>query len=265
MIALYLKTWRDHWKSFLAWSITLVALTSLQMSIYPSISENSGAIQQFLDAYPDAIKKIFRMQDYTTGPGFLGTELYSLMIPLVLIAVGATWGASATAEEEDEGTADLLLTLPISRIRMLIAKTLAAVCALVLLALVAMANILLLKDAVGMEIETGDLIAGTISSITLGLFFTGIAFLAGSFSRQKGAAVGVVTGIALISFLIYSLSGLVDDFDPVMPFNPMQWGLGGNPLFNGIDYPGNLKLLTGTLILLGLANAKFKTKDISTP
>lgn len=265
MITLYLKTWRDHWRTLLAWSITLIALVSIQMSIYPSISENTGAIQQFLDAYPDAIKKIFRMEDYTTGPGFLGTELYSMMVPLVLIAVGATWGASATAEEEDDGTADVLLTLPISRTRILISKIAAAMSAVVLLAILAMLNILALRSAVDMDIAVDKLIAASISSIALGFFFAGIAFLIGSFSRHKGGAVGGVTGIALIAFLIYSLSGLVDDFDPITPYNPMEWGLGGSPLFNGIDGPGVAKLALGSLILLTLSIVKFDKKDISTP
>jgi len=188
-----------------------------------------------------------------------------MMVPLVLIAVGATWGASATAEEEDEGTADILLTLPISRTRIMISKMVATVTVIVVLAFVAVANILLLKSRVEMDLETGKLLAATFSSISLGIFFTGVAFLVGAFSRHKGSAVGVVTGVSLIAFLIYSLSALVDDFDPITPYNPMEWGLGGQPLFNGVDGAGNLKLLIGGLILLALAIFKFNQKDISTP
>jgi len=265
VITLYLKTWWDHWRTLIAWSLTLVLMVSIQMSIYPSILENKTALQGFLDSYPEAIRKIFRMQDYTSGPGFLSTELYSMMVPLVLIAVGATWGASATAEEEDEGTADTLLTLPISRTRIMISKILATFTVIVGLAFLAVANILILKGRVEMEIDSGKLFAGTISSISLGVFFTGVAFLVGAFSRRKGSAVGVVTGLSLVAFLIYSLSALVDDFDSITPYNPMEWGLGGQPLFNGVDVAGSLKLVIGGLILIVLAIVKFNQKDISTP
>ncbi len=175
------------------------------MSIYPSISENKEALQGFLESYPEAIRKIFRMQDYTSGPGFLSTELYSMMIPLVLIAVGGTWGAAATAEEEDDGTADLLFTLPISRVRIMLSKMLAAVSVVIALAFLGMLNIISLRGVVDMEIESGKLFAGTISSIAIGFFFTGVAFLIGAHSRSKGIAIGVVTGVALITFLIYSV------------------------------------------------------------
>lgn len=265
MIALYRKSWRDHWRTLLAWSLTLMTMISLQMSIYPSISENKTALQGFLESYPEAIRKIFRMQDYTSGPGFLSTELYSMMIPLVLIAVGGTWGAAATAEEEDEGTADLLLTLPISRTRIMVAKISAAVTVVIALGFLALVNILGLRGVVNMEIENRALLAGTLSSIAIGFFFTGIAFLIGAYSRRKGAAIGFVTGLALITFLIYSLSALVDNFDSIMPFNPMQWGLGGTPLFEGFDFVGSTKLFIGGLVAMVWAILKFERKDISTP
>lgn len=265
MIALYRKTWRDHWRSLLAWAFTLITMISLQMSIYPSISENKTALQGFLESYPEAIRKIFRMQDYTSGPGFLSTELYSMMIPLVLIAVGGTWGAAATAEEEDEGTADLLLTLPISRVQIMVAKISATVSVVIVLGFLAFLNIIALRGPVEMEIEDKALLAGTLSSISIGFFFTGVAFLIGSYSRRKGAAIGFVTGLALITFLIYSLSALVDNFDSIMPFNPMQWGLGGTPLFEGFDFTGSLKLFVGGLVSMVWAILKFERKDISTP
>ncbi len=265
MISLYLKTWWDHWRTLLAWALTLVLLVSIQMSIYPSITENKDAIQGFLESYPEAIRKIFRMQDYTSGPGFLSTELYSMMVPLVLIAVGSTWGASATAEEEDEGTADLLLTLPISRTRILVSKISATVTVTMAMAMLAMVNVLLLKDIVEMQIESSKLLAASLSSFSLAFFFTGISFLVGSFSRRKGSAIGVVTGVALIALLIYSLSALVDNFDFISPYNPMEWGLAGQPLFNGFDTSGSAKLLIGGLILMILSILKFNSKDISTP
>lgn len=265
MISLYIKTWWDHWRTLLAWALTLVLLVSIQMSIYPSITENKDAIQGFLESYPEAIRKIFRMQDYTSGPGFLSTELYSMMVPLVLIAVGSTWGASATAEEEDEGTADLLLTLPISRTRIMVSKISATVTVIMAMASLAMANVLVLRDWVNMQIDGSKLLAASVSSFALAYFFTGIAFLVGAFSRRKGSAIGVVTGVALIALLIYSLSALVDNFDFISPYNPMEWGLAGQPLFNGLDIAGSAKLFIGGLILMVAAILKFNSKDISTP
>lgn len=262
MIHIFIKTYRDHWKALVAWSLTLVGLVTLEMFIYPTLAKNGAAFQQFLDAYPDAIKKIFRMQDYVSGPGFLSTELYSMMIPLVLIAVGASWGASATAQEEDKGTADTLFTLPLSRFNILFAKMLAAITAVVLLAFLAMANIVAMRSSVDMTISNSALFAGTLSSIGLGLIFTGLSFFVGSMTSHKGVALGAATGVSLVFFVLYSVAGLVDSINWSQPFNPMNWGLGKSPLFNGIDGVGLFKLYGISLLLFVGTHIIFDRKDI---
>lgn len=262
MITLYLKTWRDHWRSLISWTAVTIIMVSIQMSVYPSISKSGADFQTFLENYPDAIKKIFRMQDYTTGAGFLSTELYSMMIPLILIAIGATWGASATAEEEERGTADLLFAFPISRIRIVTTKILATITVVIVEGLVAALNIILLKSTVNLTVDVSNLFSATASCIAIGLFFTSIAYAAGAVTGHKGASLGIATGVALILFLIYSLEALVDNFDSIAPYNPFNWGLEKNSLFNGFDLAGIVKLLTASTLLFALSLLYFNKKDI---
>lgn len=265
MITIFLKTYRDHWKALIAWALTLIGLVSIQMSIYPTLVKSGAAINEFLDAYPDAIKKIFRMQDYTSGPGFLSTELYSMMVPLVLLAVGASWGASATAHEEDKGTADTLFTLPISRLRIMLSKIAATTSSIIALALLAMSTILALRAWVDMEISSSALLAGTVMSVGIALFFTSFSFLVGALSSHKGIPLGAATGFSLICFVLYSIAGLVDSIDWLEPYNPMEWGLGSNPLFDGISWIAMGKLYGGSAVLFAVTIVIFNRKDIHTP
>lgn len=259
---LFIKTYRDHWKALIAWTLTIVGLVAIEMSIYPSIAKNATNMQSLVDAFPDAMKKIFRMQDYASGPGFLSTELYSMMVPLVIIAVAASWGASATAQEEDKGTADMLFTLPISRTSILVSKMVATISAIVALALISMVSILLLKSWAHMEISLTSLFAVTLSMIGLGLFFASLSFSVGALSSHKGAALGIATGIALISFVFYSMAGLVKTMENFSPFNPLEWALGGNPLFDGVDIAGLIKLTLSSLVFFTLTLIVFNRKDI---
>jgi len=262
MRSLIFKTWRDHWKSLLSWAGVIVAMTSIQLSVFPSIVKTGDAAKQFIDAYPEAFKKMFRMEDYTSGPGFLSTELFSLMLPLVLIAVGTTWGASATAEEEEKGTADLLFTLPISRLKVLASKMIATISVLIFLGIVIYVNLLIGTDMVDMEVNFTYIVAAILSSIALGLFFSGIGFLIGSLTGKKGVSLGSASAIGLLSFVFYSLAPLVDNFDFLNPINPFEWAIGGNILFDGPDWTGFAKLMIGTVILYAGSAIIFKRKDI---
>ena len=135
-MVLLLKTARDHWRSYLVWTIGLLAMVGIQLSVYPTVRSSAAGLATFLDNYPEALKQIFRMEDYTSGAGYLSTELFSMMLPLIFISIGASWGANATAQEEECRTADILLTLPISRVRVLSTKITTAILAQVLLAAV---------------------------------------------------------------------------------------------------------------------------------
>jgi ABC-2 type transport system permease protein len=262
MNSLILKTWRDHWRSLLSWAGVIVAMTSIQLSVYPSIVKTGDAAKQFIDAYPEAFKKIFRMEDYTSGPGFLSTELFSLMLPLVLIAVGATWGASATAEEEEKGTADLLFTLPISRLKVLVSKMIATFSVLIFLGLVIYINLYIGADIVDLKVNFSFVLAAILSSIALGLFFSGLGFFIGSITGKKGVSLGSASAVGLMSFVFYSLAPLVDNFDFLNPINPFEWAIGGNILFDGPDWVGFAKLIVGTIVLYVGAAVVFKKKDI---
>ena len=111
---LILKSLRDRWKVSASWAAVIIVLASVQMYIYPSVRESGKAMNEFLKIFPKEFRAMFRIEDYTSGVGFLGTELYSMMIPFVFIALGATWGAWAGADEEERGTSEILYALPIN-------------------------------------------------------------------------------------------------------------------------------------------------------
>lgn len=262
IVSLVAKTFRDHWKSLTAWGSVIVFMSSIQLYVYPTIVKTGDGMNQLLESFPDSIKEIFRMQDYTSGAGFLSTELFSMMIPLVLIAVGATWGSSGTAQEEEDGTADLIFALPISRHKVLTSKIIATLCACLLLGTVAFVTISIGAPLVNMEIDSAHLLAVCVSMFLLGAFFSGVGFLIGSITGKKGVSLGITSGLGILAFLFYSLAPLVNTFDYITPLNPIQWTLGGNQLFEGPDFVGYAKLITTTVVLYLLAMIAFNRKDI---
>jgi len=247
-LAIVAKTWLDHWKSFLAWASVAIFLCVIQLSVYPSIVDSGEGIEALLDAFPEAYKEIFRMEDYTSGAGYLGTELFSLAIPFIFIAVGSTWGASHSALEEERGTADLLFTLPLRRNRILSQKIAALITALIALAALIVIVLAIGARTVDMDVSTSGLIAAAASSALIGWLYSGFSLVVGALTGRKSATLGVSTGLAVIAFIFYSLDPLVDTFSSITPLNPFEWMLAGKPIANGLQPSGSL-----TLVLTGVA------------
>ena len=261
-LAIIAKTLRDRWRSTLVWSAGLLSMISLELYIYPTVIKSSVAMKQYIDAFPEALKTIFRMEDYFSGAGFLGTELFSLMIPLIFISVAAARGSSAVAGEVESGAADILFTLPISRAKILLSKLSAMVLEVLFLSTLTVASIVIGARMVDMDISTSSLITATSASGLLALLFGAIALLAGSYTGKRGVATGVAITFAIAALLFYSLAPIVDTFDYLTPLNPMDWAINGNPLANGVAAISLVKLAILFIVISTSAIALLRKRDI---
>jgi ABC-2 type transport system permease protein len=253
---------RDHWKSTLMWSLGILSITAIQLYIYPSVVKSSTAMQSYIDAFPEALRTIFRMEDYFSGEGFLGTELYSMMVPLIFISMSAARGSSAIAGEEETGNADIIFSLPISRTKVVINKMIALVIECLLVAILLVIAIAIGSQLVDMKIEISKVAIATGASALLGLIFGAFALIAGALTGKKAIATGLSVAFAIAALLFYSLAPLVDTFDALTPFNPMNWAINGNPLSEGVSGLNFAKLLSLFIALNLLALYLFRNRDI---
>ena len=256
------KTMRDHWKSTLMWSLGILSITAIQLYIYPSVVKSSTAMQSYIDAFPEALRTIFRMEDYFSGEGFLGTELYSMMVPLIFISMSAARGSSAIAGEEENGNADIIFSLPISRTKVVVNKMIALVIECLLVAILLVIAIAIDSQLVDMKIEISKVAIATGASALLGLIFGAFALIAGALTGKKAIATGLSVAFAIAALLFYSLAPLVDTFDALAPFNPMNWAINGNPLSEGVSGLNFVKLASLFVALNFLALYLFKNRDI---
>lgn len=261
-LQLFFQTWRTHWKSFISWAAVMVAMNSIELSVYPTMAKSGQNMKTLMDSFPDFFKKMFKMEDYFTGPGFLNTELFSLIIPMVMIGVGLAWGASATAEDEERGTADLLFALPITRSKILWSRLIAMISALALLAVINFANLIIGASFVDMNLTASKLAAGSIGCFLIGMLFASIGALLGALTGKRGASLGIGSGLAILFYVFYTITAIVSKFDFVKPINPFQWLIEANQLIDGYNWGTNLKFFVLSAIAAGLASWIINRRDI---
>lgn len=256
------KTLRDHWRSSLSWGVGIIALASIELYIYPTVVKSASAMQQYIAAFPEALKTIFRMDEYVSGAGFLGTELFSMMFPLIFISIASARGSDAIAREVETGTADLLFTLPHSRLKLISSKITALFTEIFLIGGAALLSIIIGARMVDMTIGSRQLAVATLASVLLGTIFGGFALIAGALTGKKGAATGLAVAPGIAFFLFYSLAPLVNTFDSFLAINPFEWALNGNPLSKGVSAISFEKLIAANISMYALALFIFQRKDI---
>ena len=262
--ALAARVLAERAKGLFGWSFGLVAIVALQVSVYPTIRDSQEGWSDLTEQFPEAFREILRITDYTTPTGYIATELFTFVLPIIFIGVGAAWGARSAAEEEENGTADLLLALPVSRGSVLATRVVTTWCVLVALAALLTVSLVTGTRLAGMGVSVAHIAAGAVSLMLLGAVFDAVALLAGSLSGRRGVAIGASLGIAIAAFVLYSLAPLVTTFDALMPANPFQWTLGSRPLTDGLD-PAYVAGATGTVAsLVGLSFMAYSRRDVRT-
>lgn len=124
---IYLYEVKTYARSFLIWSFSCVSLLFLFMSFYPTFGSDVAFIDQLMENYPEELLHAFGMGSglsLATVAGFL-VFVYTF-VQLCLAIQACNYGFSFLSIEERELTADFLMSKPVSRTKILIAKFMAA-------------------------------------------------------------------------------------------------------------------------------------------
>ena len=260
----FLKSLRDQRRSFTWWAIGLVALTLLTVLLYPSLGEAPELNELLGDE--DSIIRAFvgDIQDLTSPEGFLNSQLYFLLVPLLLIVFAVSGGSGAIAGEEEKGTLDLLFSHPLRRSTVVTQKAGAMIISTLALSAVIGITVVIGALIVDMDIDMAAIAAVTVSSALLGLFFGALALAMGCGTGRRGMTLGVTGAAAVFTYFINALRPISDLLEPARFFTPFYYYIGADPLSNGLNLAHAAVLVAATAFLCLAAVFFFERRDIAT-
>jgi ABC-2 type transport system permease protein len=254
---------RERRRSLLWWTLGIVALVAVTVAFYPSIRDDAS-LSDYAEDLPESLRALFAggELDIASPAGYLNSQIYALMAPLLLLIFSIGAGAGAVAGEEERGTLDLLLAHPVRRRDYVIQRSLALAALVALLSIVLLAAVAIGSLAVDLDIGFGKLFAASGSVALLALLFGAAALAAGAIRPGRARAIAVAAGLALASWIFDGLAQAVGALDPWRPLSPYYQALGENPLREGIPWDGWAILAAGTALLVVAAAAGLEHRDV---
>lgn len=258
------RSLRDRRRSLTTWAVGIGAYVGLIVAFWPSI-RGSSEISSAIENYPDAMKEFFggaAAFDYTHPGGFLNTQLFSLILPLLIAAVAIGFGASTLAGEQHNGQLDLLLALPVRRARIVREKAAAVTAGVAFLTMVSAGAILGVGALVNLNIAVGDVAAACLGAGLVALLHGMMALTVGAATGNRGLALGVSTAAFVAGYLVQALSGLVDAIKPLRALSPLYHANGTLPINTGFPIWHHLLLVGSCALLALLAVWLFGRRDV---
>lgn len=254
-------TLRRERRGLLWWTLGLTAAVLSTLAFYPSIRD-SPELNDVVANLPESVKALIGGDDLLSAAGYLNTRLFGLLLPALFLIYAVSLGAGAIAGEEERGTLDLLLSLPLSRRALLLQKSGALLLLTAALGVALWLMLWLGARLVSMAISAGALAAAVFSLVLLALVFGALALAIGAANGRRGRAVGLAAAVAVASFLISSLAPLNARLKPLRLLSPFSYTTGANPLRNGLN-GGHLAVSVALIAaLVTAATLAFDRHDI---
>lgn len=219
-------TFRARKISTFWWCFATAFFMFVNMIFYPSFKNDAEELQKSFENLPDAAVQLFGgSTDFFSPIGYLNSQVFFIMLPMLLGILSIALGSKLLASEEQDKTIESILSRPLSRTQFLFAKALSGVSVLTLVSVVSWLAVVILAKLVDLEISAWLLTKTTFVCYLLVLSFGAIAYLLTATGRAKGAAIGIATLVAFGGYIVDSLAGTVSWLQTpskLLPFNYYQ-------------------------------------------
>ncbi len=215
MVKLFWIELQQRKGALIRWTIALSFFGTIYIILYP----NLPAEMREINPQALALLQSIGMQTFATFEGWiLATEFN--VLPLIASLCGLFMGVGSLAAEEEQGTLELLASLPISRLSIILAKASAMIVAIIFALMIVgiIAGLML----IGLQIETSvtffDLFMAILSHWIMGLFFMSLSLFLGAYLPNRNSTLVAGMGYLLVSFFGENLAGMAPVLDAYRPF-----------------------------------------------
>lgn len=208
---MFLHELKAYRKSTVIWTLSLVALVLLFMSMFPSFSKDAEEFKKLMEGFPVELRKAIGLSidSITTVIGFYSYAFLYLKLTGAIQAMNL--GTSILSKETREKTAEFLLTKPVTRTQIVTAKISAALASLLI------TNAVFIPATMGIAaiVSEADFNQKALFMIAITLLFIQLLFFAIGlivsvvFSKIKSVisvSLGTVFGFFMLA-LIASTTG----------------------------------------------------------
>lgn len=266
MFNLFLYELRKRRNAIIGWGTGMGLYILYILVLYPTIGEAySGLIENLGD------NPLFQMfgdfQSMTTFSGFFSLYVADYL-PLILAIYAIVNGTAALAGEEEAGTLELILSQPLARWQIVLAKAVAMMVAMLLILLVTavmtIITFIAMEEQLGSTgVSLGDITVLILYAWPVVMVFMLLAMFLGAFLPNRRLAATGVTLFLVIAFFGDNLAGLSDTLESLQPLFPFSYYDGSQVLEEGVPLDDLLLLLGANVALLLLALVSFQRRDVT--
>ena len=245
------------------WAVGIASLIAITVLAYKAIGHDAKQLNSTFDSISSSAGGFFGGSDFFSPIGYLSSQIYYILLPIMVIIMATTLVAGLMNRDENDNTVEYTLARAMSRRRLLLAKAIvglivvAVVCALTYIVTVASVQF------AGIKIDQWNLLTTHLLSFAFSASFGVIAFaLMATSQLTRKVATSVAIVLALGGYVVSSLAGLVHWLEMPAKLMPYHYydtvGLLGGHVGRGL-----IIYIVGTVVVAAvIAAVGYSRRDI---
>lgn len=237
--------------------IGLLAISVGYLALFPQLEEQ---LQSFAGELPEFYDALVGDADFSTPAGYVRTQVFALVAPLVAVGV-AIAAAAGLAKQERAVTLTPVYLAPVSRSGIAGAHLLAAWGIGLAAAIGVFVGVVIGAPLAGADVSVGAIVAATVPFIGITWAAAAVAWVVGAATGAPGAASGAGWTFVAVSFLANSVGEVVSSASWLTDVSPWGWYGAGKAVTDGFD-PMSLLLFALAFALVPLGLTLFARRDL---
>lgn len=260
MLNLFKHELKSRRTGILGWGIGLFLFGAMYIGIYPEFAE------QMADLGSLSIYEAMAI-DMATFEGYIASIMIQY-VPIILGIYAIIAGTGTLAGEEDSGTLELVLAMPLHRWQIVSMKTIALAIATFLMVVIAgfgyAIGFALIEGQVETDVTMVDMFVATLSGWPITFAYLMMGLFLGTYLPNRRTAALATTVVFIASYFGTLVTGMIDSLEPLAPVSPFHYFDTTSALFTeGIQASDVLTLLVVALVFFVLALLSFQRRNIT--
>lgn len=268
MRALIARTIKSNRTALIANILICVLFVWMYVVFFPTMLDQAEELAAAFQGYPQSFLEAFNVEFehmFSTLEGFLATEHFSFVWPIILIILVLSYGGGAIAGEVDRGTIEVLLAQPLSRLRIYGAKVLSGILILLTFVFVSNLSVIPLAELYNLDYQLANWLTVSVLGFLFGLAIFGVCMLFSSFFSTRGKAASLTGGVIIIMYALNVVSKFKESVEGLKYLSFFHYFDSNAALIhNQIDILNVLVLLAVGVMALIIGAIVFEKRDIAT-
>ena len=256
----------DRRKSLLWWTFGITVLVVIMAATYPSIRDTGDALDEYVASLPEGLRQAFGLEgaSIASPEGYLTSQLYSNLYPIVILVLALGLTAWAVAGSESDGSLELVLANPASRTRVALARYVGAAVIVAFVTVVSTAALVLLAPVFGLDegVPWWGYWSAGLQTFAFVMVCASLTFAVGAATGSKGLAIAVGSGVAVVGFLLNALGAITDTLETLRWASPWFWMLRDNPVVTAPNLLNTALPLALGLLVVAVGVPVFARRDL---